>query len=295
MHNKAFYKKLSERVPGFIKNLIPDFIFVRFIYYAVYGKFPNLRAPVTFDEKLQWYKLNHRNPLMTVMADKYRARKYVEDLGYADILNQLYFIKDKLTEDDFEGLPEKYVIKATHGCGMNIISDGKKPVDRIEAVKTMSSWLKTNHFYHAREWAYKNIPPAVICEKFLENKDLGELVDYKFYCYSGKPVVMFVCAGRYSDNGVRYNAYDMNWNRIYVTKGKAGLDFEFRKPETFEKMKKIAEDLCKGFPFIRVDLYSIDGSIYFSEFTFYPDSGIIPFSPDKYNKFFGDFFNLAEY
>lgn len=276
-------------------NIIPDSIFIRLLYFGAYGKFPNLKNPVTFDEKLQWYKLHHRNPLMTRMVDKAEAREYIRELGYSHILNEVYFIKKQLEEDDFNDLPEKYVLKATHGSAMNIICDGTKPIDKEVAVKTMKQWLRKKHYYHAREWAYKKVRPAVICEKYLENKDMGELIDYKFYCYNDKPEVMFVCAGRYSDKGVRYNAYDMDWNRIHVTKGKAGLDYEFEKPDNYEELKKTAADLCKGFPFIRIDLYSVEGKIYFSEFTFYPDSGIIPFSPDKYNKFFGDFFKLRKY
>jgi hypothetical protein len=265
------------------------------MYYASYGKFPDLKNPVTFDEKLQWYKIHYKNPLMTVMSDKAKVREYVKSLGYEDILNKVYFIKDKLAVEDFENLPAEYVIKATHGSDMNIICNGESCINPESAVKIMDRWLAIDRYSHTREWAYKNILPAVICEKYLENKEHGELIDYKFYCYDGKPEVMFVCSGRYSKRGVRYNAYDMNWNRIYVTKGKSNLDFEFEKPDTFNKMIKTATDLCKGFPFVRVDLYSVEGKVYFSEFTFYPDSGLIPFSPDEYNKFFGDFFKTEKF
>jgi len=265
------------------------------MFYAAYGRFPKLRNPVTFDEKIQWYKIHHRNPLMTIMSDKVKARDYVAGLGYSHILNDLYFIKEKLEEKDFTNIPEAYVLKANHGSGLNIINNGSKQINPKEAVETMNKWLSGNYYYYGREWPYKKIEPKVICEKYLENKELGELIDYKFYCYDGKPEVLFVCSGRFSKGGVMYNAYDMDWNRIYVTKGKPGLDHEFDKPDNFDKLKRTATGLCKGFPFIRVDLYSVEGRIYFSEFTFFPDSGIVPFSPDEYNRFFGDFFKLNKY
>ena len=291
MNIPEILRALSRKTPAGIKRLIPDGVFVSLMYYASYGKLPDLKNPITFDEKIQWYKLHHRNPLMTVMADKIKSRDYVRSLGYDHILNEVYFIKSELGYRDFDNLPDKCVIKANHGSDMNIFYDKKNNANIDEMVKTMKKWLRINRFDHTREWSYKNIEPAVICEKFLINKELGELVDYKFYCYDGKPEVLFVCAGRFSKDGVKYNAYDMDWNRIYVTKGKPGLDIEFEKPDNFEELKKTAAALSKGFPFVRVDLYSVEGKVYFSEFTFYPDTGVIPFSPDEYNKFFGDFFN----
>ena len=258
MPNTELYRKLSAKIPGTIKRTIPDSVFVKLMYYASYGRFPDLKNPVTFDEKIQWYKLYYRNPLMTVMADKANSREYVRKLGYGSILNEVYFIKDKLTTGDFNGLPDEYVIKATHGSDMNLFCTAQNSIDPQFAVKTMNKWLSVNRFHHTREWAYKDINPAVICEKFLINKEYGELIDYKFYCYGGKPEVLFVCAGRFSEEGLRYNAYDLDWNRIYVTKGKAGIEFEFNKPDTFDEMIKTAADLCRGFPFVRVDLYSVE-------------------------------------
>jgi len=125
-----------------------------------------------------------------------------------------------------------------------------------------------NHFNYSREWAYKNIKPHLICEKYLENEEFNELIDYKFYCYNNKQEVLFVCTGRFSAEGVKYNAYDMNWNRIYAYKGKPCSDLIIEKPNTFKAMLSVVEKLCKGFPFIRVDLYCIKDKIFFGELTF---------------------------
>lgn len=289
---RKFIKKTYSNVPDFIFKLISDRLYVKLLYFYSYGKLPNLKNPRTFDEKLQWYKLFYRKPEMTVLADKYEVRKYVESKNLGHILNELYFVKDKLEDSDFEELPDKYVIKSNHGCGMNVIVAGNS-INIETTVRKVNKWIRHNHFYHGREWAYKNIKPQMICEKYLENKEFGELIDYKFYCFSGVPEVVFACAGRFSEHGVGYNAYDMDWNQIRVIKGKPGIDIEFKKPVNFEDMVEIAKTLAGDYPFIRVDLYSIDGNTIFGELTFYPDSGIIPFTPDDYNFHLGSLFKLS--
>ena len=103
---------------------------------------------------------------------------------------------------------------------------------------------------------------------------------------------MFACAGRFSEEGVKYNAYDMDWNRIYTYKGKSGVDIDFQRPDNFKEMKEAARILSGDYPFIRVDLYSVERKTIFGELTFYPDSGIVPFSPDEFNYFFGDLFKI---
>jgi hypothetical protein len=255
---------------------------------------PNLESPRTFDEKIQWYKLYYRNPLMVQLTDKYAVRQYVIEHGLEGILNDLYGIFQSAGDIDFDSLPDQFVLKATHGCGMNIICKNKETLDRDKCRSDLQKWLKINFFYVGRAWAYKDIEPRIICEKYLENNEHGELIDYKFYCYADKPEVLFVCAGRFSKDGVKYNAYDMSWNRIHAYKGRPGLPVEFDKPENFDEMVEIATTLCRGFPFVRVDLYSVQGRILFGELTFYPDNGVIPFTPDKYNYFFGDMFQLPD-
>ncbi|MCD6323428.1 MAG: glycosyl transferase [Clostridiales bacterium] len=285
-------KKTYNLIPDCIFWLVPDRLYVKFLYFYSYGEFPDLKNPKTFDEKLQWYKLYYRKPEMTALADKYEVRKYVESKNLGHILNELYFVKDKLEIKDIEELPDSYVIKTTHGCNMNVIKEISDDKDVSSNIKMVNKWLRKRHYYHGREWAYKNIKPRIICEKYLKNEEFGELIDYKFYCFSGKADVVFACAGRFSEEGVGYNAYDMDWNKVNVHKGKPGVDIKFNKPENFDEMKEIAEILAGGYPFIRVDLYSVEGKTVFGELTFYPDSGIIPFTPDEYNYYLGDLFKI---
>jgi hypothetical protein len=175
---------------------------------------------------------------------------------------------------------------------MNVIRRNQESFDIDGAKNKFRKWLKVNWYWEGKQWAYKNIPPRIICEKYLVNKDYGELLDYKFYCYDGKAVVVFVCAGRYSEEGVKYDAFDMDWNMLPILKGKAAIRLNFPKPDNFEEMKEIACKLSVGFPFVRVDLYNVENKIIFGELTFYPDNGAIDFSPLAYNTFLGDFFIL---
>ena len=275
-------------------NILPDKLFINLFYREAYGYFPNLNNPKTFDEKLQWYKLYYRVPLMTTLTDKYEVRRYLEDKGFSGILNELYGVYNSVDKIDFSKLPERFVIKATHGSGMNIICKDKESLNWETSRRLMNKWLKRNWYHFGREWSYKNIKPRLICEKYLENKEFEELIDYKFYCYNNKPEMLFVCTGRFSAGGLKYSAYDMDWNRISVYKGRPSSDIVMEKPDNLQAMITIASELCQGFPFIRVDLYLVKGKIVFGELTFYPDSGIVPFTPDKYNYFFGDLFILPD-
>ena len=132
---KKHIKKLIKIIPKSILKFLPDRLFIKLFYYYSYGKFPDLKNPRTFDEKLQWYKLNYRKPEMTMLADKFEVRSYVEEMGLENILNKLYFVKSRLSVDDLKDLPESYVVKATHGCGMNVVN-----VNAIHMI--MTNWLK---------------------------------------------------------------------------------------------------------------------------------------------------------
>jgi hypothetical protein len=275
-----------------LSRVLPDKAYVRLLYLKSHGHFLHLRRPRAFDEKLQWYKLYCRDPRMTILSDKYEVRKYLEAKGYGWMLNELYGVYDRVDDIDFSLLPKRFALKATHGSNMNILCRDKDALDWGKCRLQLKRWLGTNYFHTGRQWAYKNIRPRLICEKFLENEEFHELIDYKFYCYGGKPEALFVCTGRFQEAGLRYNAYDMHWQRIYAYKGKPGSELVIEKPDNFGSMIDIARDLCLDFPFVRVDLYSLQGKVIFGELTFYPDSGMIPFTPDKYNLFFGDLFVL---
>lgn len=271
---------------------LPDKMFVSLQYLEVYGCFPDLNPPRTFDEKLQWYKLYYRNPLMTDLADKYKVREYVARKGFGGLLNELIGVYDRAEAIDSAALPDSFVLKATHGSAMNIICKDKAQLNWKATCALMRNWLRTDYSSFGREWAYKNIRPRLICEKYLENSEFKELVDYKFYCYSGRPEVAFICTGRYSAAGLKYYVYDMDWNSIDVSEGRDSSKLPIDKPDNWNLMIEVARALSQGFPFIRVDLYSIQGKVIFGELTFYPDNGLCAFTPGEYSFSFDEPFIL---
>jgi len=275
-------------------NHLPDELCGRLQYYGYHGKLPDLDNPRTFNEVILWYKLFYHDPLMTVAADKYEVRRLVEQRGLSHTLNDLYGVYQDVDQIDLDNLPDRFVLKASHGWNMNIICRDKSTLDWTKESQRMRKWLKINWYWKGKQWAYKDIPPRIVCEKFLHNKEHNDLLDYKFYCYNGKPEVLFICAGRQSKGGVRYDAFDMDWNRIPVHKGKPAANLNVARPDDFDEMLEVVRSLCAGFPFIRVDLYKVEGKIIFGELTFYPDNGKVPFSPPEYNTFFGSFFQKPQ-
>jgi hypothetical protein len=229
---------------------------------------------------------------MTDLTDKFKVREYVVQKQLGHLLNTIFGVYDRFEEIPFGDLPDRFVLKANHGSGWNLICKDKRRLNLESARRLIDGWLRSNYYQYGREWAYKDIRPRIICEQYLENEEFGELIDYKFYCYGGVPEVIFVCSGRFSPGGVRYDAYDMGWTKIPAFKGKPAAGLDLPKPMDFEVMRDIARKLSEGFPFVRVDLYSVKGRIYFGELTFYPDNGTVPFTPEHYNRFFGDFFKL---
>ena len=257
------------------------------------GKLPNLETPHTFSEKQQGYKLNHRNPLMEKCADKYDVREYVTSCGYDGLLNELYGVYDSVDDLPIDKLPDKFVIKGTHGSGFNLIVKDKQSVKWKIWKKIMKSWLNQDIYWSGREWVYKNLKKRLVVEKYLEDKS-GGLLDYKFLCFNGEPRIMQLEVGRYTKSNTR-NFYDMDWNLMPFGKGVAHNPLiSAEKPEAFEEMKEIARKLSAPFSFVRVDLYEVAGKIYFGELTFFPAGGAPDFDPICYDKIVGDMWEIKK-
>ncbi|WP_224490272.1 ATP-grasp fold amidoligase family protein [Robertkochia flava] len=263
------------------------------LYSSFSGKTPNLSKPVTFSEKLQWLKLNYHNPMMTVCADKYEVRSYLSDKGYEDILGEIIGVYDKVEEIQLDSLPEKFVIKATHGSGWNLICTDKSKINWFWWRKIFKIWLKNNIFWPGREWPYKNMKPRLIAEKYLTDKS-GQLMDYKFFCFNGKAHFIQANKGRGSIDHAQ-NFYDLEWNIQPFGKDlKPRPDIEIEAPENLVRMIQIAEDLAGDFPFVRVDFYEVEDKIIFGEMTFYPKSGLPDFNPIEYDTILGEKLKLPK-
>lgn len=264
-------------------------------YYAKKsgGKKVDLRNPQLFSEKLQWYKLNGRDPLMAKCADKVDVREYVKDCGCEELLNDLYGVYYRVKDIPIESLPDKFVLKAAHGSGWNIIVKDKRDINWGQAKLMMSSWLHQNLYWSGREWVYKNQKKRIIAEKFLQD-ETGELRDYKFYCFNGEPTYMQLEVGRYTEHNTR-NFYDMDWNLMPFGKELPhNPEIDVPKPMMFKEMKEIACKLCKPFQYVRVDLYQVDGKVFFGELTFFPAGGAPDFVPSEYDAIVGRKWTLVE-
>ena len=271
--------KLHEFEGWLLPKLIDDETAVKRYYNKTTSKTLDLTNPITFTEKLNWYKLNDKDPLMSKCADKYAVREYVESKGYEENLNQLYGVYDNPDQIILDTLPDSFVLKATHGSHMNIIVKEKKNLNWSRSKIMMNQWLRQNIYWSGREWVYKDIPRKIIAEQYLEDES-GSLRDYKFYCFHGIPRYVDVDSDRFTNHTRNY--YDMDWNYLSLTCSFANNDPTaiIDKPEQFEMMTKMATDLSQPFQFVRVDLYEAKGKVYFGELTFFQDGGFPGYSDE---------------
>lgn len=279
-----------------ILDLLPDKVVLNLQYYATVGRKLNLKKPERFTEKIQWYKLNYQNQLMTKCADKYQMRDYVTQKGYSEYLPKLYKVYDSYDQIKFDQFPNSFAIKCNNGSGTNIFVSNKNNFDLKETKEIVRSWGKVNTLSIGREWAYKNIKQKIVIEELLNPSDdfqkINGLNDYKILCFNGIPKYAWVDVKRHTDH--RRNFYDLDWNQLEVVTDKPITDEPIPKPNGFEKMLEIAKQLAQEFPFVRVDFYSLNSKIYIGELTFYPWSGCVQFTPDDFDFELGKSFTLPK-
>ena len=272
-------------------HIIPDRLYLMLKYRKRYGKYPNLKYPTTFTEKLQWIKLYDRRPLYTTLVDKYTVKKYVaEKLGEEHII-PLIGVWDDVDDIDCDTLPDQFVMKCTHDSGGLEICKDKSSFDFDAAKRRIDKILKQNFYWVSREWPYKNVKPRVIIEKYMEDKKTVELRDYTFFTFNGVPKVMYIATGR--GTGETYgDFFDMDFNHLDMEIDHKTAPAMPQKPRNFEEMKKAAEKLAAGIPQVRVDFYEIDGEYFFGEMTFFHCGGFERFHPESLDKTWGEWIDL---
>lgn len=279
-------------------RFLPDSIMLPLQYKIKLGRNLNLKNPQRYTEKLQWYKMHYRNPVMHQCVDKYLVREYVKDKGLESILVPLIAHYKSIDEVRWNELPNRFVMKTTHGGGgLNVlVCNDKSQLDYSEVARRLSFENKpVRKNTLGREWAYYGLQPGLVVEELLINEENPEagVNDYKIFCYGGKPKYIIVDVDRYI--GHKRNFYDVNWNNLHITSDCPASDRDIPKPEGFEQMLEIASKLSEGFPYVRVDLYNCSGKIYFGELTFYPWSGYVQYTPDEWDYKFGEDFMLENY
>ena len=232
----------------------------------------NLEKPEKLNEKILYLAYSTDTRLWSRLADKYEVREYVREKGFEEILVPVYGVYNSFEEIDFGRLPEKFVLKATHGCDMNYICRDKKELDLKKVKKKINFWLKNNLAYISLELHYAKIPPRIMCERFLESE--GEIIDYKFFCCNGEVRFIEVCTERSKGPYLDIFMPDWTWRSGVIVGAKNNPD-RIEKPKQFDRMKEIAAGLAEGLPFVRVDLYEVNGQVYFGEMTFTPATGVL--------------------
>lgn len=296
------YKKIikSQRLRLMILNLlsfIPDKWMVKLQYRIKTGRNLNLDNPQRFTEKLQWYKLNYRHPLMAQCVDKYEVRKYVESIGLGSILNECYGVYDNVDDVDFEKLPNQFVLKDTLGGGGTgvIICKDKSKANIDDFRKKMKKWVNAyTKKSFGREWVYEGPKHRIIAEKYIESDDAkGGLIDYKFFCFDGNFEYMYVIADREFGKKAGLGIYDKKFNRLNIVRcDETPLERMVEKPKNFNELVEIAQKLAGKFPEVRVDLYNQNEKIVFGEITFFDGSGYMQFDPDAFDFELGKCFKL---
>ncbi len=271
------------------RRWFPDRIAVEDRYFEVMGKRPDLKAPRRYNEKLQWQKLYDRNPLYHTLADKAEVKPYVAALIGGEHIIPTLGVWERAEDIDWDALPEKFVLKCTHDSGSSIVCTDKAAFDRGAAIAGLSACLRRNFWICDREWVYKGVKPRIIAETYIGD----DIRDYKFFCFGGRPEVMYVASDRASaSEETKYDFFDMEYRRLDIRNVHPNSAVPPERPQSFGEMKSLAAKLSQGIPQVRVDFYEVEGRVLFGEYTFYHGGGLEPFEPDSADEWMGGFFKL---
>lgn len=275
-----------------LSRLIPDRIYLQIVYFRHFKKFIDFDNPKTFNEKIQWLKLNYRKEEYTNLVDKYRVKQYITKLIGEEYVIPTLGVWKNVDDIDFKSLPEKFVLKCNNDSGGIVICKNKKDFDEVKAKSFLKERLKNNGYWYGREWPYKNVKPCIIAEKYMEDSISKDLKDYKFFCFNGSMEFFDIDIDRFIEH--RSNYYDRNGNFLPFGKTYCPPDYtkKIEMPKNLDKMIELAETISHNTVLSRIDFYAIDGQVYFGEITFYPGSGFSPFTDEKWDYKLGDMIDL---
>lgn len=287
---RFFYEIFNSVMP-------PSYIAKR-IYKKRMGKKLDLLHPKDLNEKINWLKFYGDTSRWTQLADKYRVREFVQERGLGHILIPLYAIWDNANDISFDNLPNSFVLKTNHGSGEVMVIKDKNNANINYVKEEFKKHLKTEFGKYQAEPHYRKIKRCVVAEEFLDSSKLGfttSLVDYKIWCFDGKPYYIWACYSRTKDK-VYVETYDLNWNyhpekSVFTDHYRDGKGI-VPKPKKLDEMLKIASILSKGFPEVRVDLYEHEGKVYFGEMTFTSNGGYQDFYTQEFLDELGSYVKL---
>lgn len=306
MGNKSYIKKMKKLItdPDYrftiltnfgVYNKMSDELYLKKLFRIKFGYELNLKDPKTFSEKIQWLKLYNRKKAYIQMVDKYAVKDYVASIIGKEYVIPTIGVWNSVDDIDFNALPAKFVLKCTHDSGGIIICKDKNALDITAAKKLLKKALKTSYYSANREWPYKYVVPRIIAEPYMEDSETGDLKDYKFFVFNGIVKAMYVASDRQNkEEETKFDFFDADFNHLPFENAHPNASALPIKPKCFAEMKNIAERLGKNIPQVRIDLYEVDGHVYFGEITFFHMSGLAPFVPDKWDKIFGDWIELPK-
>lgn len=295
------YHVIKYEAAKFLGHIWSEEHYAKWFYHLYTGKTLTLNNPQRFDEKLWWLKLNNHDPQMTMCSDKYAVREYVKQCGYEDTLMEQMEVLSTVKELDMKKYGFEVVAKCTHNSGGHLFYNPDKPISDKQikiAKRNLNFILHQNASVLSREWNYKNIPPRIVVERVVRDKKGRLPSDYKFMCFDGEPRLLFLDLGvindddTYNHNYPR-NIYDMDFNLLPVRETRPNADYPVQKPDNFAYMVEMARTLAQPFPYCRVDLYNIDGKVYFGEITFYHGGGCNNIQPEEWDYKMGSWIDLS--
>lgn len=273
-------------------SFLPDQYFIWLVSWVTYKRLHakwyhfNLTNPITFNEKLNYLKLGETNALASVVADKVAVRDYAAEKVGDKFLVPMIGVYQDSDEIPFYDLPNQFVLKVNHGSGWNIICTDKSKLDTVIAKKKLRKWLNRNAWYLSRESQYKEIPPKIICEALI-----GENInDYKFFCSRGEPVAIQVDIDRFKKH--KRAIFDTEWKLMDIGINYPIPEKDIAPPTMLSEMLDVARKLSVDFIFCRIDLYEVNGKIYFGEITLCPGGGFEPFHAYEQDLQFGRYIFL---
>jgi len=277
-----------------LKSIMPEVFYPNYLQYRykkMFGKELDFKNPITYTEKMQVAKLKRRSPLLTELTDKILVRKWVENrIGnqyLIPVVGGPYADPEMI---DFDVLPNKFVIKTNHGSGTNIIVQDKSQMDKTEIKKKLKKYLSCNFAYYSLELQYRDIEPKIYIEKFMLPDGEADLPDYKFFCFNGTVYCLYLMINTFPDHhAANLGIFDREFTLLEYHRGDfKTISHQLEKPDNFDEMIEIAETLSKGFSHVRVDLYNINGKIYFGEMTFTTGGGLFKHEPEEFDRILGE-------
>lgn len=279
--------KIIERL-----SFLPNKPYLKMVYWIKTGQKLNLSHPVGFNEKENWLKMHEIHPEYTDFVDKVKVRDIVEKMIGPGFFFPLLGTWNHFNEIDFDSLPNEFVLKCNHDSGSVKVIKDKTKINKKELEAFYEGRLKLNVYSIGREYPYKNVKPCIMAEKLMSSENGTGINDYKFFCFNGRPHIMFIATER-ATGDTKFDWYDMDFNHLDIVNIHPQSGRVLPKPECWEEMKEIVTKCSKGIKFVRIDLYEIDGKVYFGEFTFFHGGGFWPFKPEHWEKDLGDLIDIS--